>query len=228
MARIKFTALVESIRGTIAGTTFQRNAYGYTVKAKPNMVNPNTSYQSTRKAAFQAAQNAWKALTDTERGYWDTYAATYPTPSQHNPAAYLSGYALFVRWHAIEFQSTMNVLTNPSGAQGSLVFSEYELIRSGAILEQNIATTSISEDWDLFFYMSQALAPTKIYNKSFTRFIARIAATGWDTEDIATPYSGRFGQLLNVGDICAVDLTFKRTDNAQVLYIPSFIATVIA
>jgi hypothetical protein len=228
MARIKYSALVESIRGSIGGTTFQRNAYGYTIKAKPNMVNPNTSLQSIRKRSFQAAQAAWGSLTDTQRGYWDTYAATYPTPSQHNPDAYLSGFNLFVRWHAIEFQFQQLILTNPSGAQGSLVFEEYEIIRSGAVLEQNVSTSVLTEDWDLFVYLSQAISPTKAYNKSFTRYINKILSGNWPSSNIAASYNLRYGQLLNVGDLVAVDLTFKRKDNAQVLYIPSFVAEVIA
>jgi hypothetical protein len=192
------------------------------------MVNPNTSLQSFRKRSFQAAQAAWGSLTDTERGYWDTYAATFPTPSQHNPDAYLSGFNLFVRWHAIEFQSQQNILVNPSGAQGVLVFEEYEIIRSGAVLEQNVSTSSLSGTWDLFVYLSQAISPTKLYNKSFTRYIVDINSGDWPSANIAAFYLQRYGQLPSVGQLLAVDLTFKRSDNAQVIYSPSFIAEVIA
>lgn len=226
MARIKFTALVESIRGSIAGTTFQRNAYGYTVKAKPNMVNPNSHYQSQRKQQFQAAQLAWQTLTDAERGYWNSYAATYPTPSINNPSSYLSGYNLFTRWHAIEFLGGSTILTNPSGAQGNLVMNEFNIYSNVGLLDRVITFLAFSEAWTLYEFYSLPLSPTKVYNKSFTRLVNGQNASSPMGDDIRVSYESRFNYYPQPGDILAVDLTFKRTDNAQVVYIPSFLCTV--
>src|SRR5690606_31037464 len=114
MARIKYTALVESIRGSIQGTTFQRNAYGYTVKGKPNMVNPNTNLQSASKRNMSGIAQAWSSLSDSDRNAWDTWAATNPVPSRLNPDANLTGFAQFTRWHNIRWLYAYgDVLANP-------------------------------------------------------------------------------------------------------------------
>ena len=97
MARIIYSGLIESIRGSIAGTTFQANAYGYTIKKKPNIINPNTASQNLRKSYLAKAVRQWRSFIQATRDSWDTFASTYPQYSQHNPSAQLSGYAVFTK-----------------------------------------------------------------------------------------------------------------------------------
>lgn len=226
MARIKYTALVESIRGTIGGTTFQRNAYGYTVKTKPNMINPNSKLQATRKIGFQKALQTWRTLSDANRSNWDTYATTYPTASQHNPAAYLNGYNTFVRWHTASFQALGNVLSNPSGAQGTVSFIEIEIIRSGAVLEVALSTTATNGPWYVILYFTRPLSPTQRYQKSWTKLIDSGYRANTYAPDVAFTYNLVYGFLPAVGDLIGVDITFYNTTNGQVIYIPSQIITV--
>lgn len=226
MARIKYTALVESIRGTIGGTTFQRNAYGYTVKSKPNMVNPNSGMQALRKQGFQKALQTWRTLSDANRANWDTYATTYPTPSQHNPAAYLNGFNLFVRWHTASYQWSENVLSNPSGAQGTVTFVEIELIRSGSNLELVISSTVTNGPWYILVYLTRPLTPTQRYQKSWTKLIQQTNYANPVDIMIETPYNNIFGLVPVDTNLIGVDLTYVNTTNGQVIYIPSFIQEV--
>ena len=226
MARIKFTALVESVRGTIAGTTFQRNAFGYTAKSKPNMVNPNTFTQAQRKQGFQKALQKWKTLTNADRAAWDTWASVNPVPSHNNPAAYLSGFNLYVRWHALTFQWTENTLNNPSAPINSVTYIETEVIRSGAILELVISSTVTGGAWSVYPYLSRPLGAAQTYPKSWTRFVQRYAHASPIDAQIQTRYTQLFGSLPNVGDRVGVDLTFQNEGNGTVVYIPSFVQTV--
>lgn len=228
MARIKYTALVESIRGTIGGTTFQRNAYGYTVKTKPNMVNPNSRLQSQRKIGFQKALQTWRTLSDANRANWETYATTYPVASQHNPAAYLNGYNAFVRWHTASFQALGNILVNPSGAQGTVSFIEIEINRSGAVLEAAMSTTATNGPWYVILYFTRPLSPTQRYQKSWTKLIDSGYRANTYAPDVAFTYNIVFGFLPAIGDLIGVDITFYNTTNGQVIYIPSQIITVQA
>lgn len=228
MARIIFTALVESIRGSIAGTTFQRNAYGYTVKTKPNMVNPNSASQSRRKNYFQQAQQAWLQLTMTDRANWNTYAATYPTPSKHNPDAYLSGYNLFVRHAAISLSTSGTVLPNPNGAQSTVNYIETEIIRDGTVLELNVTAGSPDSVWQTIVYLTRPLKATQEYLKSWTREIEINLSGPTVSTDIAFAYNRVFGLLPEVGDFVGVDITFINSTNGQVIYVPTFTVEVIS
>ena len=100
MARIIYSGLVTSIRGSIGGTTFQNNAYGFTVKNKANMVKPNTVSQNLSKLVFSLAVKAWGTLTVANRANWDSWAATYPQFAKNNPSSVLSGFAVFVKQFA--------------------------------------------------------------------------------------------------------------------------------
>lgn len=228
MARIKFTALVESIRGSIGGTTFQRNAFGFTAKSKPNMVNPNSAMQGDRKRGFQKALQTWRTLSDADRANWETYATTFPTPSQHNPAAYLNGFNLFVRWHAASFQWSENVLNNPSGAQGTVSYVETEIINADPVLEVVISSTVTEGPWYILLYLTRPLAPTQRFQKSWTKLIQQTNYANPIDIDIAFAYQQIFGLFPEVGDLLGVDITYVNTTNGQVIYIPTFIQEVTA
>ena len=226
MARIKYTALVESIRGTIGGTTFQRNAFGFTVKSKPNMVNPNSAMQSARKRGFHKALQTWRGLSDANRANWETYATTNPVASRNNPAAYINGFNAFVRWHAASFQYSANVLNNPSGAQGIVSFVEMELQKSGGVLQMVIDSTVTNGPWYLLVYLTRPLTPTQRFQKSWTKLLRQINYANPIDVDISSYYTSVFGFLPVVGDLIGVDLTYVNTTNGQVIYIPTFIQQV--
>jgi hypothetical protein len=226
VARIKYTALVESIRGTIGGTTFQRNAYGFTVKSKPNMVNPNSSRQGERKRGFQRALQSWRGLTDSNRANWETYASTYPTPTRNNPAAYLNGFNLFVRWTVASLQGPGSMLADPSGAQGVISFSEVALQLSGGVFTIEVDFTKTNGPWFVLLYLTRPLAPTQRFQKSWTRYIAYVYNTTPISSPITGNYSSVYGFVPSVGDLIGVDITFVNISNGQVIYIPTQITTV--
>lgn len=98
MARIIYGAMVSNIRGSIGGTTFQANGFGYTVKQKPKMVIPLSKNQELSKLIMRKLTTMWRTLTDAERGTWNYFANTYPQYSAHNPLVKISGYTLWCMW----------------------------------------------------------------------------------------------------------------------------------
>jgi hypothetical protein len=109
MARITYSALVTRINGTIGGTTFQNNKYGYTVKSKPKTVKPNSLLQAEKKVYMSAATKAWKLLTDIQRADYDTFSQTRPQYAKNNPSVTLNGFNVFVKYHALEFLRTGDI-----------------------------------------------------------------------------------------------------------------------
>jgi hypothetical protein len=192
------------------------------------MVNPNSATQALRKQGFQKALQTWRTLSDANRANWETYATTYPTPSQHNPAAYLNGYNLFVRWHTASFQWSANVLSNPSGAQGTVSYVETELIRSGGDFELVISSTVTNGPWYVLVYLTRPLSPTQRYQKSWTKLIKRASYANPIDSLIQTEYTNVYGFLPSVGDLIGVDITYVNSTNGQVIYIPSFIQEITA
>ena len=225
MARIKYSALVTEIAGTIGGTTFQRNAYGYSIKAKPNMVNPNSSTQALRKQFFGTAVQKWAELTPTERSAWETYASTFPIPSRLNAASNLNGYNAFIRWHGINSLSSLtNTLANPSGAQGVVGLFDFLLYRTGADLTLEVACNPTAGPWRAFVFLSRPVSATKRYAKGWTRFIYQQVASGGFDLPITSLYTAKFGVLPVTGDSIAGRIVFLNTTNGQINFVaPSIV-----
>lgn len=226
MARIIYSGLVDSIRGSIQGTTFQRNAYGYTIKGKPNMVNPNTSRQNARKKSFSGATQAWRTLSDADRSAWNAYANAFPIPSRKNPSAYLSGLAAFTRWHAVMWQRNSTILNDPAGAQGTAILDQVELILSAGDLFVSAPNDITEGPWLVFIYLSRPLAPTQAFVKSWQRYVVSFDSESASDVLITSAYTAIFGSLPVVGNLVGVQVVFLNTTNAQVLFGSATVVTV--
>lgn len=227
MARIIYGALVTSIRGSIQGTTFQRNAYGYTVKGKPNIINPNSAKQNAAKRRFASANQAWRTLSGSDRANWNTYAATFPIPSRLNPSAYLSGLAAFTRYHGVTSQSNAATLANPSGPQGTCVVNSLTIENGGigATLELNATTTE--GPWEVYIYLTRPLQATQNFVKSWQRYIGSAADSLWPTIGISVQYFVTFGQFPQPGDRVGTILALVNTTNGQIFFTSPEVLTVL-
>lgn len=193
MARIKYTALVESIRGTIAGTTFQRNAYGYTVKAKPNMLNPSTNLQLAQQAQMTRIAQAWRSLSDANRSTWNTYAENNPRPSRLNPDSYLSGYNLFLLYHRYNQFITNTILASPSLDLDDAGAIEYILYLDGTALTWETNPTGMTGTWGAILYLTAIIPLGREYINYTPRFITIGTYSSAMAFDLGDKYIDLFG-----------------------------------
>ena len=70
MARVIFSALVESITGKLAGSVFQDSYQGYQIRTRVSPRNPQTDYQQLRRGEFAFLSQGWRYLSSTERQTW--------------------------------------------------------------------------------------------------------------------------------------------------------------
>jgi len=216
MARIVYSALVESIKGSIGGTTFQKNAYGYTVKKKPNMVNPNTQYQRVQKILFSQASKAWAGLSSAQRSDWNAWASAYPSYSKHNPSSELSGYAVFVRTHVYRFMCGLAVITAPVYTSYSQLNYNWELWRDAALLHVDDMDSLGTGDWYNLCFASRKYTPTQFFIGTAPRFVG-FSLDNTDSINIYTRYMQIFG--VNLADTEQISMTIISIGlaNGQVL-----------
>lgn len=98
MAKIVLAAPIAGIRGTVNGLIYSANGATPYVKRYAFGPNPRTSRQQTERSNFAAYAAAWAALSSSDQGDWDTYAAD---PAQEltnslGEAYYVSGFNWFV------------------------------------------------------------------------------------------------------------------------------------
>ena len=201
MARIIYSGLVTSIKGSVGGTTFQSNAYGNTVKNKANMIIPNSVSQELRKLIFSKATKGWSSLTSVQRSNWETYAAAFPQFAKNNPSAVLSGFSVFVKWHAAFFLgkgldnpfNTGAVLANPPLDTVALT-----LVNAASVLTLGRTWVIGDETFNVNFFLSRPFSPSQNFSGSSPRFI--VSLTNVDgSSAITTAYLAQYGSLPVVG-----------------------------
>ena len=216
MARIKYSALVDQINGSIGGTTFQNNRYGYTIKRKPSGTKTGTPSQKNRRFALYQVQQAWIALSDVQRAAWNTYASTFPTPTRLNPTSFLNGVNLYERYNLLRITAGETQLSNPSGAQETLSFGGLNLERSGSTLFLTSAVSLSGSNWFAMFFLSRPLRSTTQDSKSKTRF-TYVDFTSGDTEEfIEAEYEALFGVLPAIGEFVQIRRVYLNSTNGQI------------
>lgn len=206
MARIIFSALVESIRGSIAGTTFQRNKYGYSAKKKPRITKPNTPYQNRQKRYLSAATKSWRERTEAIRTSWETWAATYPSYARNNPSAILSGYAVYVK------QSVYNLMFSGAVYEFSPNFTlqpddtvDFSLQLNAGALELVASSALDSEAWRWLIFVSRPLSSAQLFVGTKPRLLPFFIENFSGTYDITSEYISLFGVLPQENERVAVE-----------------------
>lgn len=221
MARIIYSALITEIAGSVGGTTFQRNAYGFTIKNKPNMVKPVTRGQVLRKIAFQSIVQAWRELSQANRDAWILYSSNYPIASRLNPDSNLNGFNYFSRYHLYKSLTSSDILADPGGAPVSISGISSQLtVTGGTVLNIVLDATPAGGDWGWLLYLTR---PQGVGQKFVQN--APIALFSQDddfpyNENITGNYNLLLGSIPEVGDYVGQKIVFVRTDAAQVLVIP--------
>lgn len=203
MARIVYSALIESIRGSIGGTTFQKNAYGYTVKKKPNMCRPNTPDQQVQKIYFSRAVNAWQNLTNAQRTDWNTWASTYPQYAKHNPTSQLSGFAVFTRVHVYRFMTGEAIDTNPSYFDYNEDTLTFTVTLAAGVLRIVVDSLLEEESWRIPLFISRPFSDSQNFVGTRVRYVSWTTSAD-QSKDITAAYVAKYGILPAVGQKLAV------------------------
>lgn len=225
MARVTYGSLVTELNGSVGGTTFQRNAYGFTAKNKPNMLRPWTDYQKKMQLCMSRAIHAWSTIAATERVFWNTFASSNPQYSKHNPSSILSGYAIFVKWHFYHFLSDVDIVVSPNSPIPSVptVILSFFWNGSECTIYQNVIGSS--GQWDLYYFLSPPLPPTVNFYGTKTRYVIKSESfTDYIYADLS--YYNMFGQHFTTGQRIAVSFFMVDAAGGRVLPAQSTILVV--
>jgi hypothetical protein len=227
MARIIYTALVDHIAGSINGSSFQRNAYGHSIKSKGSPVLKNSITQVSRRLTMQSIVKAWAGLTNANRNAWALFAQTYPTKSKRNTKSYLNGFNLFQRFHFIKAMgTTFAVLAQPDGSYYSFSYVSCTLVLSaGTTLTFTLSFTSDNDDWTGLISLSNPLPASRKFNSTKPKLVDRQNDSGTlpdltITKDITASYVALFGALPSIGDLVSWKTWLFDPNTGQLIDIP--------
>jgi hypothetical protein len=200
MARIKYGSIATEIRGSIGGTTFQGNAYGFTVKNKANMARLQSVSQNEKHRIVTEISQRWFIITQAQRDHWNAFALAHPVPAKHNSDAVLTGYTYFLKYNLIRCNSGVSPLDEPTDGTITLPVVYPSVRLDSPYLWWNNNAGGVYLDWAFNCYLSPPQKATQSYNMSKTRYMAHGNITAGDVQ-VDAGYKSFFGVLPAVGDI---------------------------
>lgn len=215
MARIKYSGLVDSINGSINGTTFQRNRYGSTVKGKPQMVRPTTLFQQQQKQLMTRVTQLWRTLSEMDRQDWNAYAEANPVPSRLNPDAYLNGFNLFQAYHRYRGLTSNAVLSSPSLVLEDIGTFGIDILNADPTLNLAYSNQDFTGSWINIFFLTGVIPFGREFVNTTPRYIANGNFDNDNTLDITEAYNNKIGSIPPAGQFIGIKLVRICTTTAQ-------------
>jgi hypothetical protein len=205
MARIVYGALATEIRGSIGGTTFQGNAYGFSVKNKANMARLQSERQREAHRRLDYVVKGWQQISQEQRDKWTAWAIAHPVQASNNPSAILDGYGYWLKYNLMHTMWVSTYLAAPNEGTLSLPSLTPYVNNSAGVLAINPVPSFEASAIFFNLYMSPPIPPTKGFSDSYTRAIIVLPVTSGNA-DITSYYNAVFGSIPPSGSRIMVEL----------------------
>lgn len=210
MARVKFSAIISDISGSVGAGTFQRYRGGSVLRNKPLPLNVRSGRQSASRNYVKQVQQAWADLTLDQQAEWASFVTFTPTFQKHNGNVIVTGYALFLKYNLIRLHAGLDLTS-------SFTYTPLDYLPTNFILDITGAVFSVGFDEDFYddvSYILLKLSPVKP-NPTFSyRSRLRVIAlpytgpVGQSSWDITSTYTDIFGYIPEVGDQLLASVIF--------------------
>jgi len=114
MARIQYSSIVSEVAGSVGSATFQRNAYGNTLRQKPRRSSSGMNKLYDYQKNFTLLSRSWASLSLADQNVWLQFNSYIRSRAKNNKASILSGQALFTQYNLVRLALGLSVLTTPN------------------------------------------------------------------------------------------------------------------
>ena len=225
MARIVYSGLVTHISGSVGGSTFQRNGYGFSIKNKPLISKPLSREQMLRQSLLAQVVSSWNNLQNSDRSTWNAFAASYPQYANHNNNSRLNGYNLYSKINFFNLLSGNTFMNSPSMvwySPDALTPSLY--IWHGSFFIQTEFATSEGNYIVLYFISRIQRSGTNFIGTKTRLLFSDFSNT--NSFNITSLYNNLFGSVPIAGDRLFLSAQFVGVGNAQFLAAKKYVLTV--
>lgn len=113
MARVQYSGVVSSMKGSIAGTTFQSNKAASIARKKPRVPGVGSALQTPQKSVFSSLLAGWQSLTLTQQQAWNAYADAHTQDNFWGEEKVLTGMNWFISMNSTRLAYNNSILTTP-------------------------------------------------------------------------------------------------------------------
>jgi hypothetical protein len=203
MALVKYGGGLVQMSGSIAGTTFARNASGNFARARTKPVNPSSALQVTRRTALAYLTEYWhETITSAQRTAWATYANAVPMKNRLGESIKISGFNHFCRSNSVRLM--MGLTLTPEGPP-TLTLPEIDptFAIAGSVATQLLSITyDITLPWHsvvgsgIAIVMGRPQVSTRNFFKGPYNYAGKIIIADTSPKTIAAPFTLVLGQKI--------------------------------
>jgi len=115
MAVINYSGLIDSIKGKMQGTVFQKGSTRHIIRNKGSVHKTNSFEQQQKHQILQAKHKAWQNLSASDKQSWRDYAALYDLTDKFGVSRTISGHNWFCSANCnLDIIGQSNLTTAPS------------------------------------------------------------------------------------------------------------------
>lgn len=203
MALVKYGGGLVGMSGSIAGTTFARNASGSYARSRTKPVNPSSSLQVARRTALAYWTEYWhETATPAQRTAWATYANAVVMKNRLGESIKLSGFNHFVR--ALTMRTLTALTITPEGPpQLTLPQIDPTFAIAGSVATQLLSITyDITLPWHsvvgsaIAIFLGRPQVITRTFFKGPWQYAGKVVIADTSPKTIPSPFTLILGQKI--------------------------------
>lgn len=198
MAKVKYAAIIDDIKGKIGNTVFQGGKAGPIVRGRVIPINPRSSAQLNVRGNLTSLSKAWASLTENERLAWDSAAASgdWRETDAFGNSFNLSGEQLYLKLNlVIDFIGETRLTNPPSKASFDAITLGALTAAAGTPAMTLAFTGTLSANFQFMISASAQVSAGIMSSKSVS--FANIAnTTGTSPINVLSAYTSKYGTLV--------------------------------
>lgn len=168
MAKVVY--IIGTLKGSVAGLTFQGNTSGSIIRARPTVKKTSTFKQQVSHQSHANLLYQWQQLTSVERDLWNDYAAVHTKVNKFGEIKTLTGLNWFESVNYMMILQGFSILTTPPEYTLPAASPDFELFLSNDKIEIDV-TGSLALDADsLLIWCYSPTSRQKTYNNQLRKF----------------------------------------------------------
>lgn len=224
MATIKYSSLVQGIKGKLNGTVAYINNHGGQLrtnsagagnlrcKKHKRMINADARIQNIQ---FGSMSQQWRELDDPQRNAWEQATQNFPTVNKFGDARTPSGFELFMRCNLPGVRTGQGLITVPPSPQ---LLNPILSLSAPTVLDSNITLTWVklyATIDHLDIYASPPVSAGQKFRRGQMKIIKSFNAGTVVTYDFIDEYTALFGVPVNDCRIWFMGITTQKASGLQ-------------
>lgn len=193
--KVKYGSIITNSRGKLGGQYYSRNHYGPYAANIVTPTNPQTSYQSDKRAIFLYFTQNWRNLTRIQQEAWIAAAPDFPRTDVFGDPYESTGKNLYVSLNLNLAQIGETAIDEPPTPESIIplpAISSFDALADYSLMKVFFAETLTDTTSKVCLYVTPPISPGYFNVTSKYKLLLTFNQSSSDYINFQTEYSARF------------------------------------